>query len=63
MSNDVNYDLITVEQARKILGEKADQMSDEQITDLLNLLRLHCDKQIESAIRKNHPESELSLND
>lgn len=60
MSNDVNSNLITVVQARKILGAKAEQMNDKQITDLLNLLRLHCDRQIESAIKRNHPQIEKS---
>lgn len=51
--------LITVEQARKILGAKADSLTDEQITSVLNMLRLMCSKQIESALEKNHPKLDI----
>lgn len=54
MSNDVDTNLITVDQARKILGARTEKLSDEQITKLLNMLRLLCDKQIDSSIQKNH---------
>lgn len=60
MSNDVNNDLITVEQARKILGSRTDNLTDEQITDLLNMLRLLCSKQIDSATQKNRLNKELN---
>ncbi len=41
---------VTVEKARSVLGEKAEQMTDEQIVDLLQLFRFICDKSIEATI-------------
>jgi len=45
-----NYNL-SVEKARTALGEKGKTMTDKQILDLLELLRVVCDKAIDSAIR------------
>lgn len=60
MRNDVqDNNLITVEQARKILSAKADNLTDEQIISILNMLRLMCSKQIESALEKNHPKLDM----
>jgi hypothetical protein len=44
---------ITIEQARFILGEKSTFMSDQQVEDLLSLLRMLCDNSITTAIEKN----------
>lgn len=60
MRNGVEDDnLITIEQARKILGAKAENLTDEQIRSVLNMLRLICAKQIESALEKNHPKLDI----
>lgn len=44
---------ITIEYARQKLGKKAEQMTDKQIEDLLNLLRVLCNKAISSVVEKN----------
>lgn len=61
MRNDEQYDnLITVGQARKILGTRANDLTDEQITNVLNMLRLLCARQIESALEKNHHKLDIN---
>ncbi len=42
---------ITIEYARHILGKKAVKMTDEQINDLLTLLRALSNRTIDFAIR------------
>ena len=44
---------ITVEYARSKLGKKAENMTDKQIQDLLNTLRLLCNKTIDAVIEKH----------
>jgi hypothetical protein len=41
---------ITIEYARQKLGKKAEKMTDEQINNLLNLLRALCNRTIDFAI-------------
>lgn len=41
---------VTVEQARQKLGEKGKNMTDKQISDILVMLRLICNKTIDSVI-------------
>ena len=41
---------ITIEYARKKLGKKGEKMSDKQIQDILNMLRLLCNKSIDAVI-------------
>ncbi|HSW88011.1 MAG TPA: hypothetical protein VLG12_02500 [Candidatus Saccharimonadales bacterium] len=43
---------ITIEHARKRLGKKADNMTDKQINDILNMLRLICNKTIDAVVDK-----------
>lgn len=42
--------LVTIEQARTVLGEKGKRMTDEQINDLLQLLRVISDKSIKATV-------------
>ncbi|MBI4078812.1 MAG: hypothetical protein HY429_00765 [Candidatus Levybacteria bacterium] len=44
---------ITIEYARQKLGIKAQNMTDKQITDLLVMLRLLCNKTIDGVIEKS----------
>jgi len=46
--------LITVADARRVLGKKTEDMTDQQIEDLLRLLRLLCDKSIEATVGKDY---------
>ncbi len=41
---------ITIEYARQKLGTKGKKMTDQQVSDLLNMLRLICNKTIDSII-------------
>ncbi len=45
--------IITIELARKRLGKKAENMTDKQIGELVNLLRLICNKTIDSVVNKS----------
>ncbi len=46
---------ITIEHARQKLGERGEKMSDQQIQNLINTLRLLCNKAIDSVIEINRP--------
>lgn len=59
VNNDYRDTLITIPQARRILGLKGEKLTDEQITSFLNMLRRLSSKQIDSAIQKNHPKEEV----
>lgn len=43
---------ITIEDARKKLGVNAERMTDKQVNDLLNILRVICNKVIDSVVNK-----------
>lgn len=43
---------ITIELARKKLGERGERMTERQIVDLLATLRLLCNKVIDSVVDK-----------
>lgn len=45
---------ITIEYARAKLGKKAENMTDKQIQDILNMLRLICNKTIDAVVGENH---------
>lgn len=45
---------VSVEQARAVLGSRANNMTDQEINSLLTLLRSLCDKAINLAIEKHH---------
>jgi hypothetical protein len=42
--------VVTVEQAREKLGKNAEKMSDQEIEKLLNLMRIICNKVIDSVV-------------
>lgn len=44
--------LITIEEARKKLGKAGEKMTDQQVTDLLSMLRLICSKTIDAVVKK-----------
>jgi len=46
---------LTVDEARKILGKKAEKMTDQQIVEVLNVLRLLCQKSIEATVKEDCP--------
>ena len=46
---------ITIEYAREKLGEKGEKMTDHQVSDLLNMLRLICNKTIDAVVEKSDP--------
>lgn len=48
--------VVTSEKARQVLGDKAIDMSDTDIENILATLRFVSDKMIDLAIQKNHPE-------
>jgi len=48
---DMTQKLITIEYAREKLGERGQKMTDQQVSDLLNMLRLICNKTIDAVIR------------
>ena len=49
--NEVNKkSFVTIQHARKRLGKKAEKLSDKDIEAILNLLRVICNKVIDSAI-------------
>jgi hypothetical protein len=50
-------ELITIEQARKKLGERGETMTDREIGNVLNTLRLLCDKTIDAVIEKDQIKS------
>lgn len=50
MSIDINNQSITTEQARTILGERSEKLTDKQINDLLVMLRSICNKAIDSTM-------------
>lgn len=54
--NDNN--IVTVAEARKILGVKATNMTDSQVQDVLNLLRRFCDAQIDATFSKGEEKNE-----
>lgn len=43
---------MTIQKARKTLGKRARKLSDNQILDILNMLRLICNKAIDQVIDK-----------
>lgn len=45
--------LITIEYARQKLGERGKTMTDQQVSDLLNMLRLICNKTIDAVVEKS----------
>lgn len=45
---------VTVDSAREILGKNEKAITDKQIQDLLELLRIICDKTIDSAIENDY---------
>ena len=45
--------VITVEYARQKLGERGQKMTDQQVSDLLNMLRLICNKTIDAVVEKS----------
>ena len=45
---------ISIERARQKLGERGKRMTDQQISDLLTMLRALCSRSIDSVIEKNH---------
>ncbi len=45
--------VITIEYARQKLGERGNKMTDQQVSDLLNMLRLICNKTIDAVVEKN----------
>ncbi len=49
--------LITIEQARIILKEKANTLSDQQIANLLASMRLICSKMIDVAMEEKKQKS------
>jgi len=49
-----NKHIVTIDSARKILGKNETVMTDKQIQDLLELLRMICDKTIDSAIENDY---------
>ncbi|MGA2911747.1 MAG: hypothetical protein ABSE17_03910 [Candidatus Levyibacteriota bacterium] len=44
---------ITIEMAREKLGRRGDSMTDQQVLDLLNMLRLICNKTIDAVVEKS----------
>lgn len=44
--------LISMQEAREILGEKAKKMTDKEIDSLLAMLELICNKTIESVVKR-----------
>lgn len=45
---------ITIEYVRQKLGKKAEKMTDKQVETLLNILRILCNKTIDSVIENNY---------
>jgi hypothetical protein len=43
---------ITITYVRHKLGKKAERMTDEELNNLLNTLRILCNRAIDSAIKK-----------
>lgn len=52
---------ITIEYARKKLGKKGEKMTDKQIEDLLNMLRLICNKTIDAVVENKYDNNRTSL--
>jgi hypothetical protein len=50
----VSQKLITIEHARKKLGVKGKKMTDQQIKDILTMLRLLSNKAIDTVIEQNN---------
>lgn len=48
--------IVTIEQARQKLGERGKRMTDQEIADLLIVLRRLCSNVIDSVIEKSHTE-------
>lgn len=44
--------LITIDEAREILGERAKTMTDEEVNNLLNTMRLLCNKTIDAVVER-----------
>lgn len=44
---------ITINYAREKLGERGKKMTDQQVSDLLNMLRLICNKTIDAVVEKS----------
>lgn len=45
---------MTVQKARKILGKRAKNLTDSQMSDTINMLRFICNKAIDQAIEKDN---------
>jgi hypothetical protein len=50
----MNTKIITVEYARQRLGKRGQTMTDKQVSDLLNMLRLICNKTIDAVVEKSN---------
>ena len=50
MLNSQSQGFVTIEHARQKLGDRANNMTDKQISDLLTFLRTLCNKTIDSVI-------------
>jgi hypothetical protein len=50
LENRILKEKITIEYARKKLGKKGKNMTDQQINDLLKMLRLICNKAIDGVM-------------
>ena len=44
---------VTIDYARQQLGERGQKMTDQQVSDLLNMLRLICNKTIDAVVEKS----------
>ena len=44
---------ITIEYARKKLGKRGEKMTDQQVSDILNMLRFICNKTIDAVVEKS----------
>ena len=43
---------MTIQKARKVLGKRARKLTDNQILDIINMLRFMCNKAIDQVIGK-----------
>ncbi len=43
---------MTIQKARKTLGKRAENLTDNQILDILNMLRFICNKAIDQVVNK-----------
>ena len=44
--------IITIEVARQRMGKKGEKLTDKQINDILNMLRLICNKAIDGVVKE-----------